>query len=151
MKTTWKDAGHLVRLAALLAVGVAIFLVVRAAVVPAGFGQYGHFRAGALDDNRNRPLRHAGQAACELCHSDVVEVKGKGKHAGVRCEACHGPQQAHVDDATKVPVKPDVRMLCVRCHEKNAGRPLKFPQVVSKQHYDGGLCKDCHQPHSPGM
>jgi predicted CXXCH cytochrome family protein len=151
MKIAWKDAGHLVRLVSLLAVGVGIFLAVRAAVVPKGFGQYGHFRPGALEDNRNRPLRHAGHAACELCHPDIAETKGKGKHVTVNCEACHGPQQTHVDDPAKDPGKPDVRALCVRCHEKNAGRPVKFPQVVSKQHYDGGLCKDCHQPHSPGM
>ena len=76
-----KDKGHLVRMAGLFAVGISAFLVLRAVMVPAGFGVYGHFRAGALDDDRARPVRYAGHAACEDCHADVVEARQGSRHA----------------------------------------------------------------------
>jgi hypothetical protein len=31
----------------------------RAALVPDGFGKYGHYRAGAIVDARSRPLKYA--------------------------------------------------------------------------------------------
>ena len=65
-----KEAAHLIRLAALFAAGVLLFLFVRQMMVPAGFGRYGHFRAGALEDIRARPIAFAGRAACEACHDD---------------------------------------------------------------------------------
>ena len=87
---------------------------------------------------------------CETCHSDVLEVKKAGKHAGVNCEACHGPLAKHAEDpGSVVPQLPDTAVLCARCHEENIAKPKTFPQVVSAQHSGGVVCKSCHQPHSP--
>ena len=47
--------GHLLRVAGLFAAGVLAFLVLQAFLVPKGFGVYGHYRAGALEENRVRP------------------------------------------------------------------------------------------------
>lgn len=47
-----------------ISVAIDRMLVVRGAVVPPGFGKYGHYRAGALDLNRAKPVRFAGQAVC---------------------------------------------------------------------------------------
>ena len=85
-----KEAVHLIRLAALFAVGIILFLVVRQRIVPAGFGKYGHFRAGALDDVRAKPISFAGRETCETCHDDIRTQLASGKHALVNCEACHG-------------------------------------------------------------
>ena len=65
---------HLVRVAALFAAGVLVFVALQSLLVPKGFGGYGHYRAGALDDNRARPLVHAGRGACVECHADVWRV-----------------------------------------------------------------------------
>ncbi len=145
-----KDAEHLVRLAAAFAVVLVVFLLVRAHFVPKSFGEYGHYRGDALAELSSKPIFYAGHQACEECHGDVLEVKKAGKHAGVNCEACHGPLAAHAaDPASVVPQLPDTAVLCARCHEENIAKPKAFPQVVSKEHSGGVLCKNCHVPHSP--
>jgi predicted CXXCH cytochrome family protein len=142
--------GHLVRVAVLFVAGFGAFLVLQALLVPKGFGEYGHYRAGALDDNRARPLAFAGRAACLDCHSDVGDVIGKGKHATVHCEACHGPHAAHAaDPSTAKAVRPDSRVLCARCHQASVARPAAFPQVEIADHAGGEACTSCHTPHSP--
>ena len=144
-----KDAAHLIRLAALFAAGFLMFLLVRQAVVPAGFGQYGHFRAGALQDVRSRPMSFAGHTTCEACHDDQLKVLSGGKHAHVACEACHGAQGKHANDPSQKPVLPDTKVLCARCHEENSAKPKAFPQVAAKEHSGGEACKTCHKPHRP--
>ena len=146
----FKDFEHLIRMALVLLAGAVLFLLVRQAIVPKSFGQYGHYRAAALDDIRARPVSFAGRQACETCHVDEAAVKSKGKHAGLGCEACHGPSARHAEDPTTVQaVKPDPATLCVRCHEAEPAKPKTFPQVVSKEHSGGASCVQCHQPHSP--
>jgi predicted CXXCH cytochrome family protein len=150
MSSPLAHRGHLVRVAVLFAAGVVAFLVLRALLVPKGFGVYGHYRAGALDDNRARPVSFAGRAACLECHSDVGDLMAKGKHATVRCEACHGPHAAHAADPSTVQaVRPDVHVLCARCHQALVGRPAAFPQVDVADHAGKEACTTCHTPHSP--
>ncbi len=152
MRRIFKESEHLVRLALVAVILFAAFLAIRSAVVPAGFGKYGHYRAGALDDIRARPISFAGREACETCHDEQAKTKAAGKHAPLGCEACHGPLAAHADDpfAHKA-VKPDPATLCVRCHEADSAKPRTFPQVVSREHAGGENCGTCHNPHSPAM
>lgn len=149
-----RDREHLFRLALLFLLGIALFLVVRGLFVPEGFGELGHYRTGALADDRDRPLVFAGRAACADCHGDVVEAKTGGAHAGVGCEACHGPQAAHAaaDDPSAVLAgKPDPETLCLICHRDNAAKPEGFPRIDPKEHNAGASCHDCHAPHRPGL
>ncbi len=145
-----KDYEHLLRVAAVFVAGLATFLAVRSVLVPRSFGQYGHFRGGALAEIAARPVKFAGHKVCEDCHDDVVAVKKTGKHAGVNCEACHGPLANHASNpADVIPQLPDTAVLCARCHEANLAKPPGFPQVETKDHSGGQACKMCHQPHSP--
>ena len=101
---------HVFRIALLFASGIGAFVVMRWWFVPTDFGVYGHYRAGALDDNRGRALAYAGQAACIECHGDVAEVRKAGRHANVRCEACHGPLARHASgESDGKPARPDTR------------------------------------------
>ncbi len=150
MNGRFKDIRHLLWAAGLFVAGFLVFLVVRAALIPPGFGALGHYRPGAIDDNRDRRLSFAGRAACEECHSDVVEARKGGKHAGVGCEACHGPLAGHASDpSAEKPALPDPKQLCLTCHLANIARPKSFPQVEPKEHGDGGPCAGCHKPHHP--
>lgn len=145
-----KDASHLLRMAAVFAAGIAIFLMARIIFVPKTFGQYGHYRAAALSEIAAKPIMFAGHGTCETCHTDVYDVKSKGIHAHVACESCHGPLAKHADDPTALqPPKIDVAVLCIRCHEANKAKPSTFPQVVSAEHSGGVPCDTCHKPHSP--
>lgn len=139
------------RFAGLFAGGVLLFLILRAAFVPEGFGEHGHYRSGALADAAARPIAFAGRRLCGDCHGDVADKLRGGKHAGVGCEACHGPLAGHADDPAGVKaVKPAPLALCPVCHAQNAAKPEGFPQVNVKDHAEGASCKDCHDPHHPG-
>jgi hypothetical protein len=144
------DKAHLVRMAGLFAIGIAVFLAFRAFMVPAGFGRYGHYRAGALDDVRARPVHYAGRAACADCHTDVVAARAGSRHERIGCEACHGPQMAHVAaQGGQKPPRPDSRSLCPQCHAASPWKPKTYPQVVVAEHSPEGPCIACHKPHAP--
>jgi len=150
MRELFRDSEHLVRLLLLFAAGTLLFLVARALLVPAGFGDYGHFRAGAITDNAARAPRFAGRTACAECHDEVVADKAGGAHAGVGCESCHGALGVHAADPdAQIPELPRVETLCVRCHEANHARPAGFPQVEPAAHAEGASCTECHEPHRP--
>jgi len=147
-----RDWEHLIRPALVLLAGVALFLLVRHAIVPKAFGQYGHYRPGALDLIREHPIAYAGQDTCVMCHDDEAKLHAAGKHAHVACEACHGPLALHASDPTAhVPQLPDVANLCRRCHERDAAKPKNFPQVATAEHSGGAACNTCHQPHNPHL
>jgi len=147
-----KDAGHLFRFAGLFVIAFVVFLVVRGYVVPKTFGQYGHYRAAAIGEIADHPMKFAGHETCEACHTDIADTKTKGAHAHVNCEACHGALAAHANDPTSVtPVKPDTAVLCARCHTASAAKPKGFPQVDPADHSSGAPCQTCHNPHSPGI
>jgi len=151
MRSPFGHYEHLVRVAALVAAAVLAFILVRGFLVPDDFGTYGHYRTGALDDNRALPRVHAGRAACVECHSDVPEAAAGGAHAAIRCEGCHGPLARHAEDPAVEPGRPDAAVLCARCHAANVARPAGFPQVDVEEHAAGEACLTCHTAHNPGM
>ncbi len=146
---TLRNSEHLLRLLAVVALAVGLFLVLRNFVIPPDFGILGHYRAGALLDNQNRNVVHAGQAECALCHDDQVKIRSEGKHAGIACESCHGPLANHAADPEVKPPKLEVTALCTGCHQRDPAKPKWFPQVVVKTHSEGMDCNTCHQPHKP--
>jgi predicted CXXCH cytochrome family protein len=151
MRRVFGHGEHLVRVAGLFLGGLAVFLLLRTALVPSDFGVYGHYRAGALVDGRARPLAHAGRAACAACHAERVGELGKGAHAGVGCESCHGPLAGHATDpAAAKASRPDGRALCLTCHRFSVGRPAGFSQVDPREHAPEGECTECHGAHDPG-
>jgi len=152
MRRLFGHREHLVRVAALFVAGVLAFLVLQALLVPKGFGLYGHYRAGALEENRARPVAHAGRAACVECHAEVPEAAKGGAHAAIRCEACHGALASHAaDPMAQKAVRPDSKLLCARCHAANVARPAGFPQVDTAEHAGGEACTSCHVAHKPGL
>ena len=152
MGDLFRHGRHLIRVAGLFLAGVLVFLVLQVLLVPEGFGVYGHYRAGAIEENRARPVSFAGRAACVECHSDVPDTMKGGRHQTIRCEACHGPLAGHAGDpAEKKAVRPDSKALCARCHAANAARPARFPQVEIADHMGGEACTTCHVAHQPAQ
>jgi hypothetical protein len=152
MKHRFEDYAHVFRVVALFAAGLLLFLVVRAWLVPDDFGVYGHYRASAIEVNRDRPLVFAGQEACATCHSEVAGIRQAGGHARVSCESCHGALGRHAaGESDETPAPPDGRTGCERCHDARAGKPAGFPQVHVADHAPEGACTTCHQPHTPRL
>jgi len=146
----FQDKEHLLRVAGLFLAGIVAFLLLQQLLVPEGFGEFGHFRTGALDDNRAPSAKFGGQAMCVECHTDEAAARGAGKHAHVACEACHGALGKHAADPEALkPARPNPRTLCVVCHAANVAKPAGFPQIDPKDHPDG-VCTECHVAHDPG-
>jgi predicted CXXCH cytochrome family protein len=162
MRRRFQHAEHVLRVAGVFAVGFAVFLVLRWAVIPKDFGVYGFYRAGALNDIKAKPIAYAGRPACESCHHDTYVLRKdwpkipagqeapEDKHQVLSCEACHGPLGAHAKDEKIKVAKVGEDKLCLTCHREIAGRPKKQPQVVpGPDHGDNGRCISCHTPHFP--
>ena len=140
---------HLLRLAALFAVGIALFLGLRWLLVPADYGLIGPYRARALAQNRAQSVVYAGQVACVECHSDVADVRKTNAHALISCESCHGPLANHAADPSVAAVRPDPQATCAICHVPSAAKPSGFKTVDFADHAGDEPCISCHQPHAP--
>ena len=128
---------------------VVSYFVARWFLVPSSFGQYGWYRGDALKEISALPISYAGRETCMECHEEQAAKLDKGGHKSVRCESCHGPAGAHANDMSLDPPRIVDPKFCLRCHEANPARPLKFPQVVSEDHPSDQKCVECHVPHSP--
>lgn len=151
MKFSFRDAEHLVRLAAIFVVGGLVFAVARAQMVPDDYGKLGHYRAGAIDDVRAGTPVYAGQAACAECHADIVSARAAARHRNIACEACHGALAKHATGELAKPQRPDGRETCVRCHAAKTGKPRQYPTVSIQDHAGEEKCITCHTPHNPKM
>ena len=131
MRESWRDVAHLLRLAALFAVGILAFLVLRAIFVPAGFGELGHFRSGAMGDNAARPLSYAGRTTCADCHDQEAATLAGSAHARIGCESCHGASSGWLASHYAVPAT----------HAKNVENGLVPLENASAR---ASVCLDCH-------
>jgi DmsE family decaheme c-type cytochrome len=108
------------------------------------------------------PAGYAGSDACVVCHTDQeTSLKGtahgqarnpRSPAAGLGCESCHGPGQAHVDDDAKGKIRKFAAMTpaessqtCLTCH--NRGNHAGWE---GSGHERRNLsCATCHSVHSP--
>lgn len=138
------------RLAIVFMVLLVGLVVARYFLVPATFGELGHYRTAAIDSIVAQPIRYAGHQACAECHEDIAEAKEASLHANVACEVCHGPAAEHVEDFEKyLPPAPRERGYCPLCHGYNPSRPTGFPQIDPMTHNPFKPCIACHDPHQP--
>ena len=128
---------------------VGSYLIARAFLTPASFGDLGWYRSQALVELRSRAPVYAGKQACDECHSDQLQKLAKFEHKTLSCEACHGVSREHADNPDVLPAKP-ADNFCLRCHEANPSRPKWFKQIVAQDHYPG-KCVECHKPHQPSQ
>ena len=153
-----EHARHVFRVLLVLLLVLVVVVVGRSFLIPKSFGMYGNYRYDNVQEQMDvRAPVHGGARSCADCHDDRFQAVGKGSHAKVSCEVCHGPLGRHVKDGDVVAKMAIERSpkLCGYCHRKIDGRPPKFPQVVFEKHVEGGLgpkgCLECHDPHSPKL
>jgi DmsE family decaheme c-type cytochrome len=103
---------------------------------------------------------YVGADTCATCHEDVVKGFANNPHnkiaemhgkAGITCEACHGPGQAHVEsggDKTKIfnPATATAKQLdqtCLGCHQG------EHPNFERSPHAKANVsCISCHSVHA---
>lgn len=119
-------------------------------LLPATFGERGHYRAAAVVAIEEQPVRYAGREACAMCHDEIVSVHGNARHQTVACEVCHGPAATHIEAPVenKLPA-PRERGYCPLCHGYDPSRPTGFPQIDPVAHNPLKPCITCHNPHQP--
>jgi hypothetical protein len=150
------DYRHAYPVLAMLIALVTVGLTVRYLLVPETFGEYGYYRAAAMDDEKAIQPRHVGRAACLECHDDIAAIHAKDVHSSVECETCHGIGDKHVKDSSSPMSPADTREDCLVCHRQMDSRPGSFPQVDLEKHYkfvgvkDPSIaCVKCHSGHEP--
>jgi hypothetical protein len=143
---------QLIPLAVLFVVLLAVLVVARQLFVPDTFGEYGHYRAAAVDEVAALPAVYAGYRACIDCHDDIYQKKLLSSHTGLACETCHGAAAKHANGETDtLPNVPRGREHCQLCHGYNPARPTGFPQILPNMHNPGEACITCHDSHSPRL
>ncbi len=163
----FRRSTHLIRGWAVLLVVIMVYVGGRSLFMPEGFGEYGHYRAGALEEIADQEPLFQGREICYECHDDIVDLVKKDTHHSVSCGDCHGPALKHVayqsgeddegitEEDAALPKNKD-RSLCLFCHRRLRGKPRFFPQIDQESHYtflklkDRSVdCVECHSPHEP--
>lgn len=158
-----KHYSHILRFAAVLILVAAAFVAVRAYLVPASFGVYGSYtdgyHRGASDhEQASLPILFRSAEKCRECHQDEFTLWSGAGHAGVTCEACHGPWRAHNSNTPGTMLLSTSDSDCLLCHRTLAARPEGFPQIpdlathLRSEELDAdpdATCTDCHDPHEP--
>jgi hypothetical protein len=100
---------------------------------------------------------------CLICHVDLVEQLEAGRHGGegakLKCEACHGESEGHVQDEHN-DIKPDrvfsskteeesaaLVELCAGCHNDEAEDFRKAVTELKDREPPMPSCTGCHGSH----
>lgn len=129
---------------------------------PPSFGIYGPYRAEAIKEIAQIPIRHGTNKSCYGCHPYEARLVKNGLHHTISCEFCHGTYADHVEGGRKkaaLPVKTgeQITTLCLRCHNSEImARPEKviktvtLPDHLRDQHVKlSHTCNQCHHVHAP--
>jgi len=134
-----------------LVIFIVIFILIRRALVPDTFGEFGHYRSASIYDNESHDLGYAGQESCLSCHPDIADLREEDLHSEIRCESCHDSGFNHAQSPETVNAHiPEGRDFCGLCHSQNAARSSDVVfQVDMNEHNTDKNCIDCHNPHQP--
>ena len=151
---------HIRRLIALLVIFALIFVGGKIIFHPNSFGVYGHYRAASVEEIAAPRPAYLNSDLFSADYPKEYETWSTGIHKVVKCQVCHSAVAGSMNTAsftadtphpatTTLPMPSDSRKLCVKCHEKIAGRPDFMPQIDVADHAKGQACIACHNPHSP--
>jgi len=131
-------------------------------LLPDSFGVYGNYRADAINDAVEVPLRHGTNDSCFKCHSFEAKIHKAGLHKTISCEFCHGTYADHVQGDKKtgaLPVKTgnQITTLCLRCHNteikarsEKVIKTVALPDHLERQQVKlTHTCNQCHHVHAP--
>ncbi len=150
----------IVALSIVIAAGIGLLL--KEFLTPDSFGVYGYYRADAIAEEADQPIRHGTNDSCYSCHPFEAKIHKKGLHKTISCEFCHGTYADHAMDGKKIgtlPVKKEgeITTLCLRCHnteimarQEEVIKTVAMPDHLSKQKVKiTHTCDQCHHVHAP--
>jgi predicted CXXCH cytochrome family protein len=88
---------------------------------------------------------------CGLCHGRIARTKALSEHALLPCADCHVVDEQHlVDPRLALPMKPDSRESCGRCHaSETQDAAAAKARVDMAAHGRSFPCWECHYAHLP--
>ena len=127
---------------------------------PKSFWAYGHYRGDSVTDIAAAHPTYVNPDSFSTVYPKEYDAWSTGIHKVVKCQICHIAADkslyaaslsgaAPLPATTTLPAPADTRKLCVKCHERIAGRPDFMPQIDVASHSNGQACIACHNPHSP--
>lgn len=151
---------HIRSLLAILVVLALMFVAGKIYFPPKSFGIYGHYRAASVEDIATAHPTYLTPVSFSTAYPKQYETWSAGIHKVVKCQVCHTTVgmtmnmaslagTAELSSSPTLPAAGDSRKLCVKCHERIAGRPDYMPQIDVDSHSKGQACTACHNPHSP--
>jgi cytochrome c553 len=151
---------HIRRLLLILGVFALLFVAGKIYFPPKSFGVYGHYPAASVKDIAEARITYRSPDSFSADYPKEYETWSSGIHKVVKCQICHTtvgmrPNMASLagvasaSTSATLPTAGDPLKLCVKCHEKIAGRPDYMPQIEVDSHSKGQSCTACHNPHSP--
>lgn len=138
----------------LLLYGLVAGLSVAAGLTVAALAdEYGYHPIRNAATWARQPVQFAVGGTCSGCHDDKAATLSAERHAGISCQACHGPRAEHAAAQAGValsvaPGPGPEPASCVVCHERASGRPQGFAVVAAATHFGGAPCLLCHDPHA---
>lgn len=137
-------------------------LLFKQLLLPDSFGDYGPYRADAIREAAQVPIRHGTNAPCFNCHLYEAKIHKNGRHQTISCEFCHGTFADHIADNKKIgtlPVKKEkeITTLCLRCHNteikarhEEVIKTVAMPDHLKNQNVKiTHTCNQCHHVHAP--
>jgi len=86
---------QVVRLIIAFAIFVGIFFIARMFLVPATFGEFGHYRGNSLREIAALPVKYVDKKTCTGCHMHNANLLASDDHKNINCQICHGPGYKH--------------------------------------------------------
>ncbi|MDA3905968.1 MAG: hypothetical protein PF484_07820 [Bacteroidales bacterium] len=141
------------RLLIVFAILIGTMFALKYFLTPESWREFGPYRGNALKEIAAQEAKYIDTKTCAMCHDLIAELKNNGEHNSIQCENCHGPGYKHIDDQENNEMKiPKGREFCIRCHARNAARPLNIiKQIDATEHNIGEDCITCHNPHQPWL
>jgi len=96
------------RLGVVIGAIVAIVLLMRFVVLPESFFSAKPHQAATVVREMEKPLRHAGVAACRECHAEQFDLKYGGRHRDIAAKTAMAPRRC-------MPPTRRPRQACRRC------------------------------------
>jgi len=155
---------HVKRILLFLVILLAVTWIAKLLFTPSGFGKYGHYRAGAIDEEVVKKPVNLTNFSCVKCHEYDNELLMAGLHRTLSCEFCHGSGEKHIQNGKvveKLAVQSgdELNALCMRCHNiaqravmtnVKIVKTVVMPDHLKKQNVNlEHSCNQCHLVHKP--
>jgi hypothetical protein len=141
---------------------VGVGFLIKSLLLPDSFGVYGPYRADAIKEAAEVPIRHGTNDSCFKCHPFEAKIHKAGLHKSISCEFCHGTYADHVTQGKKTGILPvktgeEITTLCLRCHNteikarsEKVIKTVALPDHLKDQQVKlTHTCNQCHHVHAP--